>query len=580
MIVKTLVKSVRQYKKDSLLTPLYVSLEVVLECIIPFIMAYLIDSMSAGSISPIIKYGVVLIVMASFSLFFGYMSGKHAATASCGFAKNLREDLFNNVQRFAFADIDKFSTSSLVTRLTTDVTNVQNAYQMIIRIAVRTPLMLIFSMVMSFSINWKIALIFIAILPFLSITLYIIITKVMPIYKRVFKKYDAFNNSIQENVAGIRVVKSFVREEYEIDKFYDKVDDVKNDFTRAERILAMCNPIMMFFIYTAIILVSLIGARTIINSGETQLTTGQLSSLINYGVQILMSIMMLTMVLVMISMASESSKRIVEVLNQQPSLENEKDTTNNIQDGSIRFEDVSFKYSEKAEKFALKDINLDIKSGQTIGILGGTGSAKTTLIQLIPRLYDATEGNVYVGGKNVKEYDIESLRQEVAVVLQKNVLFAGTIKENLRWGNKEASDEELIRVCKLAQAHNFVSSFSDGYDTMIERGGTNVSGGQKQRLCIARALLKKPKILILDDSTSAVDTKTDAQIRKALINEIPNTTKLIIAQRVSSVQDADMIIVLEGGRIVEQGTHDELVSREGFYRGLYLTQNKNNGGEQ
>lgn len=573
MVIKTLAKSVRQYTKNSIQTPVLVALEVVLECIIPMLMAQLIDNMTGNTLSPVIKYGAALVGMAMLSLLFGYWAGKVAATASCGFAKNLRGDLYNKVQDFAFADVDKFSTSSLVTRMTTDVTNVQNAYQMIIRIAVRTPLMLVFSMAMSFFINWQIALIFLAILPVLGISLFLILFKVMPFFTRVFKKYDNMNSSIQENVSGIRVVKSFVREDYEMKKFKYAAEDVQKDFTKAEKIIALCNPVMMFCIYLAMLLVSFFGAKLIINSAGTGLSTGELSSLISYGVQILSSMMMLSMVFVMCSMAAESAKRISEVIEHVPSLESPSEGDTVIQDGSITFENVSFRYSEKAEKNALEYINFSIKSGETLGILGGTGASKTTLIQLIPRLYDTSSGRVIVGGKDVKEYDLEALRNEVAVVLQKNILFSGTIKENLRWGNKDASDEDLVRVCKLAQADDFISQFPDKYDTYIEQGGTNVSGGQKQRLCIARALLKAPKILILDDSTSAVDTKTDAQIRKALSESIPHTTKIIIAQRLSSVEDANKVIVLEGGKIAEMGTPKELYNMRGIYREIYDAQN-------
>lgn len=579
-MLRTLMGSIRQYKRQSLQAPLYIAMEVVLECLIPLVMARLIDEMTGETMEPILKYGSVLIVMAMLSLACGVAAGRKAATASCGFAKNLRQDLFFHVQEFAFADIDRFSTSSLVTRLTTDVTNVQNAYQMMIRIAVRTPLMLMISVGMSFSINWKMALIFIAIIPFLGLALGYIIVTAFPIFRRIFKKYDAMNNSIQENVAGIRVVKSFVREDYEREKFYETSGMVRDDFITVEKLLALNNPIMNVCIYTAMLLVSLIGAQLIIRSGNTELTTGGLSSLINYGIQILSSMMMLSMVFVMSTMASESANRIAEVLTHEPSLDTTKAKEETVPDGSVVFENVSFWYSRKNQKPALRDINLRIESGQTVGILGGTGSSKTTLIQLISRLYDATEGRVLVGGRDVREYDLTALRNEVAVVLQKNVLFSGTIKENLRWGKKDATDEELMHVCRLAQADEFISQFPDGYDTYIDQGGTNVSGGQKQRLCIARALLKKPKILILDDSTSAVDTKTDAMIRMAFRQEIPDTTKIIIAQRVSSVQDADQILVMDGGCIVEQGTHDELMALGGIYREVYDSQTSSREVEQ
>jgi ATP-binding cassette subfamily B protein len=571
-MIKTLMKSIREYKRASILTPLYITLEIILECLLPLVMANLIDKMTGQSMIPIIRYGIMLIIMAMLSLLFGYMSGRIGATASCGFAKNLRQDVFFKIQDFSFSDIDKFSTSSLVTRMTTDVTNVQNAYQMIIRIAVRTPLMLIFSVILSLTISVKMSLIFLIMIPFAAVALFSIVFTVFPIFRRIFKKYDAMNNSVQENIQGIRVVKSFVREDYEREQFQKAASDVCKEFTLAERIIALNNPILMFCISLAIFLVSLIGAKTIISSGAVELTTGQLSSLINYGVQILSSLMMLSMVFVICSMAKESANRICEVLNHESTLTSPKNGVMEVKNGSIQFEDVSFRYSKKSKKPALVNINLDIKSGQTIGILGGTGSSKTSLIQLISRLYDVTEGKVCVSGVDVRNYDLESLRDEVAVVLQKNVLFSGTIKENLRWGKKNASDEELVRVCKLAQADEFIWQFPEKYDTYIEQGGTNVSGGQKQRLCIARALLKKPKILILDDSTSAVDTKTDAMIRKALREEIPETTKIIIAQRTSSLEDADQIIVLDGGKISEQGTHEELLAHKGIYYEVYQSQ--------
>ncbi|WP_349670823.1 ABC transporter ATP-binding protein [Lacrimispora sp.] len=571
-MIKTLMKSIREYKRASILTPLYITLEIILECLLPLVMANLIDKMTGSSLIPIIRYGVILIIMAMLSLFFGYMSGRIGATASCGFAKNLRQDVFYKIQDFSFADIDKFSTSSLVTRMTTDVTNVQNAYQMIIRIAVRTPLMLIFSVIISLTISVKMSLIFLIMIPIVAAALFSIVFIVFPIFKRIFEKYDAMNNSVQENIQGIRVVKSFVREDYEQENFHKSAADVCKEFTKAERIIALNNPILMFCISLAIFLVCFIGAKTIINSNATELTTGQLSSLINYGVQILSSLMMLSMVFVICSMATESANRIYEVLNHESTLTSPENGVAEVKNGNIQFENVSFRYSDKSKKPALMNINLDIKSGQTIGVLGGTGSSKTSLIQLISRLYDVTEGKVSVSGIDVRNYDLESLRDEVAVVLQKNVLFSGTIKENLRWGKKDASDEELVRICKLAQADEFIEQFPEKYDTYIEQGGTNVSGGQKQRLCIARALLKKPKILILDDSTSAVDTKTDAMIRKALREEIPDTTKIIIAQRTSSLEDADQIIVMDGGRITEQGTHEELLAYNGIYQEVYQSQ--------
>ena len=573
-MIKTLLKSVRQYKKESILTPVFVSLEVALECLLPLVMAELIDQMTGETMGAILKLGIALVIMAILSLVFGVLSGKYAATASGGFAKNLREDMFFKIQEFAFADIDYFSTSSLVTRMTTDVTNIQNAYQMIIRITVRTPLMIIFSMIMCMTINVKMALIFLALLPILGVVLFGIAIYVFPVFKRIFHKYDALNNSVQENVSAIRVVKSFVREDYEKEKFNRAAEDVCNDFTKVEKILAINNPFMMFCIYAAFMLVSYFGANIIINTAGSSLTTGQLSSLINYGVQILASMMMLSMVFVMTSMAAESANRVVEVLTWESTLSSPENGIRDVQDGSIYFDHVSFRYNTQSKKEALSDVNLKIDSGQTVGIMGGTGASKTTMIQLISRLYDVSEGCVSVGGHDVREYDLDTLRDAVAVVLQKNVLFSGTIKENLRWGNKEATDKELVQACKSAQADEFIRQFPDGYDTYIERGGSNVSGGQKQRLCIARALLKRPKILIMDDSTSAVDTKTDALIRKELRTVIPETTKIIIAQRVSSVQDADIILVLDGGKIVEQGTHEELLARKGIYWEAYETQTK------
>lgn len=573
-MVKTLIKSIREYKKATIYTPLFVSIEVVLECIIPFIMAKLINEMSGETIEPIVRYGSILIVMAFLSLFCGMSSGKQAAKAGCGFAKNLRQDLFYKVQDYSFSDIDYFSTPSLVTRMTTDVTNVQNAFQMIIRIAVRTPLMLIFSIIMAFNINKDMAKIFLLTLPILTIGLFTIMFIAIPIFNRIFKKYDDMNESIQENVAGIRVVKSFVREEYEINKFKKVSGEVCKDFTFAEKIVALNSPLMMFCMYLSMLLVDYIGAKMIINSKATAFTTGELSSLIAYGVQILTSMMMLSMVFVMCSIADESAKRIVEVLNHDSSIVSPPNGIKEVKNGDIEFDNVSFKYKITSEKFALKDININIKSGSTVGIIGGTGSSKTTFIQLISRLYDTTEGVVKVGDVNVKEYDLETLRDQVAVVLQKNVLFSGTINENIRWGKKDATDEEIKHVCELAQASEFIEQFPDKYETMISQGGTNVSGGQKQRLCIARALLKKPKILILDDSTSAVDTKTDALIRKAFKEEIPDTTKIIIAQRISSVEDADMILVFDGGKIVEKGNHNELLSLNGIYKEVYDSQTR------
>ncbi len=573
-MIKALMKSIREYKRPAILTPVFVACEVVLECLLPFVMARLIDEMDGSSMTPIFKYGAILLALAMLSLLFGWLAGVQAATASAGFAKNLRKDLFYKVQDYGFSDIDTFSTSSLVTRLTTDVTNVQNAFQMIIRGAIRTPLMLVFSIAMSLAISVKMSLIFLGIVPILGVALFGIFFYVHPIFKRIFKRYDALNNSVQENVAGIRVVKSFVREDYEIEKFNKASGEVQADFTKAEKIIAFNNPVMMLCMYVSMFLVSFLGAKLIINTKGSELSTGELSSLTAYGVQILMSMMILSMVFVMCSLASEAANRIVEVLSHDSTLTSPENGLTEIPDGSISFRNVSFKYKARSKRNALSDINLEIKSGMTVGIIGGTGSSKSSLVQLIPRLYDVTEGALLVGGHDVREYELTALRDNVAVVLQKNVLFAGTIKENLRWGNKDASDEELVRVCKLAQADEFISKFPDGYDTHIEQGGTNVSGGQKQRLCIARALLKQPKILILDDSTSAVDTKTDALIRKAFAEEIPDTTKIIIAQRLSSVEDADLILVLDGGKIVEQGTHETLMTHGGIYREIYDSQTK------
>ena len=574
-MIKKLMGSIREYKSASLKAPLFVSMEVVMECIIPFIIARLVNQIKAGcGLDVIARYGTLLIVMAALSLTFGAVAGSYCATAACGFAKNLRKDMFYNIQTYSFENIDRFSTSSLVTRLTTDVMNVQLAYMMIVRTAIRCPLMLVFAFCMAFLMGGKMGLIFLVVIPILAIGLGLVIRKTMPLFKRVFKKYDNLNSSIQENIKGIRVVKAFVRENYEEKKFAAAAQDVCNDFTRAERILALNNPMMQFCMYTVMSFVLSFGSYTIITSRGLDLDVGQFSSLLTYSFQILSSLMMLSMVFVMITMASESAQRIAEVLDEKSTLADPENPVYEIPDGSIDFDHVNFKYSAKAEKMALANIDLHIRSGETIGIIGGTGSSKTSLIQLISRLYDATEGVVKVGGRDVREYDLETLRDMVAVVLQKNVLFSGTIKENLRWGNKDASDEELVEACRLAQADEFISQFPDGYDTYIEQGGTNVSGGQKQRLCIARALLKKPKILILDDSTSAVDTKTDALIRKAFREYLPETTKIIIAQRISSVQDADRILVMDKGTIQAVGTHEELLKNNEIYQEVYTSQNK------
>lgn len=574
-MVSQLLKSLREYKKATIITPLLVVFEVVMECIIPFVIANLVNQIKAGcELSVIVKYGVVLIIMAALSLLFGALAGITCSTASCGFVKNLRHDMFYAIQKYSFENIDKFLTSSLVTRMTTDITNVQNAFMMVIRMAIRAPLMLIFAFTMAFIMGGKMATIFLIVLPILGIGLSIIIYKAIPLFKKVFKKYDNLNSSIQENIKAMRVVKSFVREDYEQKKFDYAAEDVCKDFTKAERILAINNPLMQFCIYTVMVFVLSFGSYTIITTRGIDLDVGQFSALLTYSFMMLMSLMMLSMVFVMITMAGESGKRIAEVLSEKSTLSNPENPVYDVPDGSISFENVNFKYSKKAKRMALSDINLQIKSGETIGIIGGTGSSKSSLVQLISRLYDATEGVVKVGGIDVRDYDIESLRNQVAVVLQKNILFSGTIKENLRWGNKDATDEEIISACKLSCADEFISQFPLGYDTYIEQGGANVSGGQKQRLCIARALLKKPKILILDDSTSAVDTKTDASIRKAMREYIPETTKIIIAQRTASVEDADRIIVMDKGTINAIGTHSQLLAENEIYREIYTSQNK------
>lgn len=574
-MIKELSKSIREYKKPSALAPVFVSLEVIMECIIPFVIARLVNEIKAGcELKTIAIYGGILILMAGCALLAGAIAGSVCATGSCGFAKNLRKDMFYKIQTYSFTNIDKFSTSSLVTRLTTDVTNVQMAYMMLIRVAIRCPLMLIFSFTMAFIMGGKMAWIFVILVPILAVGLFLIIRMVMPLFKQVFKKYDKLNNSIQENIKGMRVVKSYVREEYEKEKFEKAADNICKDFTKAEKILAFNNPLMQFCMYTVMIFVLYFGSYVIITSRGLDLDVGQFSALLTYSFQILNSLMMMSMVFVMITMASESSKRIMEVLQEEGTIKNPKNPVYEVKDGSVDFENVNFKYAETAEKMALSNIDLHIRSGETIGVIGGTGSSKSSLIQLISRLYDATEGSVKVGGVDVREYDLTSLRDEVSVVLQKNVLFSGTIKENLRWGNKEATDEELVEACKLAQADDFIRQFPRQYDTYIEQGGTNVSGGQKQRLCIARALLKKPKILILDDSTSAVDTKTDALIRKAFKEFIPETTKIIIAQRISSVEEADRIIVMDKGTINAIGTHKQLLAENEIYQEVYISQNK------
>lgn len=583
-MVKSILKSVREYKKPATATPLFMILEAVCECLIPFMMTKMLATNEYGVVpmSQILTYGGIMVALAVVSLFGGVMGGKYAAIASCGFAKNLRKDLFYSVQNFSFKDVDRFSSSSLVTRLTTDVSNVQMAFQMCLRIVVRVPMMFIFAIIMSMSISVKLALIYVIILPFLAVALLLVIFKALPLFRRIFKKYDAVNASVQENVSGIRVVKSFVREEYEQKKFDKAAGEVEKDFTRAEKIIALNSPIMMLAMYAASLLISFFGAKMVIEGGSVAngvavygaLAPADVSAVITYGVQMLSSLMMAAMIMVMFTMSVESGRRISEVLECKPDLVSPENGLKEVKDGSIEFENVNFKYAKEGEKFALSDINLSIKSGETVGILGGTGSSKTSLVQLISRLYDVTEGCVKVGGADVKEYDLDVLRREVAMVLQKNVLFSGTIKENLRWGNENATDEEMVAACKAAQADEFISSFPDGYDTYIEQGGANVSGGQKQRLCIARALLRKPKILILDDSTSAVDTKTDALIRAAFEKEIPGTTKIIIAQRVASVENADKILVMDGGKIAACGTHEELMKSGGIYREVYESQTR------
>ena len=570
-MIKKLSKYIKEYKKSSILAPTFVVLEVVMEVVIPILMASIIDvGITNNDLNYILKIGILLVISALMSLTFGILSGKFASKASAGFAKNLRKGMFYNIQNYSFENIDKFSTSSLVTRLTTDVTNVQMAYQMIIRLLVRAPIMMIFALVMCFTINIKLSCIFLVAIPVLGLALYYIITKAHPNFETVFKKYDELNRVVQESLNAIRVVKSYAREKHEQEKFANVNNQVYYFFKKAEKIVAFNSPVMQTVIYTSVLLISFLGAKMIV---QNEMTTGQLSSLITYAWQILSSLMMLSMVFVMIIISKSSAERIIEVLEEKSTLSNKEKTVNKVKDGSIDFENVNFSYTND-DSLSLENINIKIKSGQTIGIIGGTGSSKSTFVQLIPRLYDVTSGVLKVGGVDVRDYDIETLRNEVAMVLQKNVLFSGTIKENLRWGKQDASDEELERVCKLAQADEFIQSFPDKYDTILDQGGTNVSGGQKQRLCIARALLKKPKILILDDSTSAVDTKTDALIRKAFREEIPNTTKIIIAQRISSIEDADKIIVLDNGKISGVGTSEELLKNNDIYKEIYNLQMK------
>ena len=583
-MLKTLLGQVKQYKKASFLTPIFMILEVIMEMMIPLMMASIIDKgVDAGDMNHIYKVGVCMIIAAGFGLFAGLMGAKYGARASTGFARNLRQAMYVNIQTFSFSNIDKFSTAGLVTRLTTDVTNIQNAYQMLLRMCFRSPITLICAMVMAFTINARLASVYLIAVVFLGTCLFFIIRRTTKYFRQVFTKYDDLNASVQENVSAIRVVKAFVREEYENEKFSTATRNLYHMFVSAEKIMVLNSPLMQTTVYGCILLISWLGAKMIVAGG---LTTGQMMSLLTYCMNILMSLMMLSMIFVMMTMSMASAERIAEVLNEKSDLTNQENPDYEVKDGSISFENVSFSYHKSAEKPVLEHINLEIRSGETIGIIGGTGSSKSSLVNLISRLYDVTEGSVKVGGKDVRTYDLDTLRQEVSVVLQKNVLFSGTILENLRWGDPEATEEECIEVCKMACAHDFISQFPDGYETYIEQGGTNVSGGQKQRLCIARALLKKPKILILDDSTSAVDTATDARIRRAFAEAIPGTTKLIIAQRISSVQHADRILVLEDGKVDGFGTHEELLKNNEIYRDVYESQvggNQDfdeNGGEQ
>ena len=579
LMLKKITKCIREYKKPTIITLFFIVLEVIIEVLIPFITADLVNQIKNGvSMDEIVKTGIMLAIMACVSLASGGIAGFTSAKAASGFAKNLRHDIFHKIQGYTFQNIDKFSSASLVTRMTTDVANVQMSYMMLIRIAVRSPMMFIFSIVMAYVMGGALATTFVVVVPVLAFGLFMIARKAMPAFRRVFKKYDRLNESIEENVSAMRVVKGFSREEFEKNKFGAAAENIRGDFTKAERIVALNTPLMQICLYFNMVFVLFVGSYLVISSQGLTIDIGQISAMLTYGMQILMSLMMLSMIYVMLTMSAESLKRICEVLDEEPALSNPENPIFEMADGSIEFKDVSFKYSSKAGKYALEGINLEIKSGMTVGIIGGTGSSKSTLVQLIPRLYDTSEGAVKVGGVDVRNYDIETLRNCVAMVLQKNVLFSGTIKENLRWGNPNATDEEIVEACKLAQADDFVKSFPDGYDTFIEQGGTNVSGGQKQRLCIARALLKRPKILILDDSTSAVDTKTDALIRAGFKQYIPETTKIIIAQRVSSVESADMIIVMNNGTVSAVGTHKELLETNDIYREVYEQQT--NGGKE
>ena len=578
-MLKVLLKSIREYKKPSILAPIYVSVEVILECFIPLIMTYILNNAQsdAPNTNLIIMLSLVIVALGFLSLLFGVLSGRAAALAASGFAKNVRQDVFYKIQEFSFENIDNFSSASLVTRLTTDIMWIQQAYGMIVRIVVRAPLVLIFSIIMAMTLNVKLALIYCLMIPFLGVALFTIVKIAMKKFDRVFTKYDNLNASVEENIKGIRVVKTYVREEFEKEKFAKAADEVKNDFIKAERVVAWNGPCMIFALNVCLVLVVYFACYLVVSTNQVEFNLAEISAMMTYGAQILMGLMFLSNIFVMLSISMTSIKRVAEVLNAEPTIKNPENPVYEVKDGSIEFKNVSFKYKLEAEKYALADVNIKIESGMTVGILGGTGSSKTTFVNLLSRLYDTTIGDILVGGVNVKEYDLKTLRDQVAVVLQKNVLFSGTIKENLRWGDKNATDDELVRACKLACADEFIQTFPDKYDTKIDQGGANVSGGQKQRLCIARALLKKPKILILDDSTSAVDTKTDAMIRKAMAEEIPNTTKIIIAQRVASIENADMIIVLDGGKIVNVGNHDELMISSEIYKEIYELQTRNGG---